>query len=311
MAAERPTRWRELSVAADGESVEAVSDLLSRYGHNQGVVVEEPYRQDHDGENFAVDPSRPVIVRTFLPDDDEAARIQQTIEQGLWHIRQIGPVGELLTRTIEEEDWADAWKEHFHVRRFGRRFIVKPSWLTYEPQPDDLVIHLDPGMAFGTGAHPSTELVLTTMESVDFNDATVLDAGAGSGILSIGAALLGAKRIDAVEIDPYAVKTMLANVEFNGIEDRITAITGPVATSIPAGAVYDVVLANLIARILIEDAAALVGQLRPGGALIASGIIIDREPDVLDAFHSHGLRLERREQGGDWVTLLMVRDSQG
>ena len=310
MATERPTRWRELSVTADGESVEAVCDLLSRFGHNQGVVVEEPYRQDHDGESFAIDPNRPVTVRTFLPDDEEAASAQAAIEQGLWHLRQIGPVGELMTRTIEEEDWANAWKEHFHVRRFGRRFVVKPSWQAYEPQADDLVIHLDPGMAFGTGAHPSTELVLTTMETVDFDGAQVLDAGAGSGILAIGAALLGAKRIDAVEIDPYAVKTMLANVEFNGLSDRITAITGPVATSIPIGAIYDVVLANLITRILIEDAAALVGQLTPGGALIASGIIADREADVLDAFRFLGLRLERREQGGDWVTLLMVRNPQ-
>jgi ribosomal protein L11 methyltransferase len=294
--------------APDGESVEAVSDLLSRYGHNQGVVVEEPYRQDRDGENFTIDPGRPVIVRTFVPDDETSTSALRAIEQGLWHLRQIGPVGELHTRTIEEEDWANAWKEHFHVRRFGRHFVVKPSWQDYQPLDDDLVIHLDPGMAFGTGAHPSTELVLKTMEAVDFHGARVLDAGAGSGILSIGAALLGARQIDAVEIDPYAVKTMAANVEINGLDDRIAPITGPVAESIPVGAVYDVVLANLIARILIEDARALVSPLKHGGALIASGIIVERETDVINAYRAHGLQLERREQGGDWVTLLLTRN---
>jgi ribosomal protein L11 methyltransferase len=307
MAVERPTRWLELSVEADAESVEAVSDLLARYGHNQGVVVEEPYRQDHDGENFAIDPTRPVVVRTFLPEDDDAEPAREAVERGLWHLRQIGPVGELQTRVVVEEDWANAWKEHFHVRRFGRRFIVKPSWQAYEPAPDDLVIHLDPGMAFGTGAHPSTELVLTLMEEVDFNGARVLDAGAGSGILSIGAALLGAAQVDAVEIDPYAVKTMVANLELNGQSDCVAAITGPVGSVIPVGARYDVVLANLIARILIEDARALTAQLRPGGVLIASGVIFDREAEVVAAFRALGCTLTLRAQGGDWVTLRFER----
>lgn len=307
MAAERPNRWLELSVEADGESVEAVSDLLARYGHNQGVVVEEPYRQDHDGENFAIDPTRPVVVRTFLPEDDAAGAAREDVERGLWHLRQIGPVGELQTRIVVEEDWANAWKEHFNVRRFGRRFIVKPSWQEYMPLPNDLVIHLDPGMAFGTGAHPSTELVLTLMEDVDFTAARVLDAGAGSGILSIGAALLGAAQVDAVEVDHYAVKTLVANVELNGLSDRISAITGPVDSVIPGDARYNVVLANMIARILIEDADALSAQLVSGGVLIASGVIFDRESEVVGAYRARGFELTRRAQGGDWVTLRFER----
>lgn len=307
MAAERPTRWLELSVEADGESVEAVSDLLARFGHNQGVVVEEPYRQDHDGENFAIDPTRPVVVRTFIPEDESTEAAREAVERGLWHLRQIGPVGELQTRIVVEEDWANAWKEHFHVRRFGRRFIVKPSWQEYEPAPQDLVIHLDPGMAFGTGAHPSTELVLTLMEDVEFTGARVLDAGAGSGILAIGAALLGAARIDAVEVDPYAVKTLIANVELNGLSDRIAAIIGPVGSVILADATYDVVLANMIARILIEDAKALTAQLAPHGVLIASGVIVEREAEVVEAYRARGFEVVRRAQGGDWVTLRFGR----
>jgi ribosomal protein L11 methyltransferase len=162
-------------------------------------------------------------------------------------------------------------------------------------------------MAFGTGAHPSTELVLTLMEDVDFDGARVLDAGAGSGILSLGATLLGAAHVDAVEIDPYAVKTMVANLELNSRSDRVTAITGPVDSVIPPDAIYDVVLANLIARILIEDAEALTGQLRPGGVLIASGVIHDREAEVVAAYRARGFTLVRRAQGGDWVTLRFER----
>lgn len=309
--ADTPNRWIELSVAADAESVESVSELLSRYGYNNGVVIEEPYRQDEDGENFEIDPARPVVVRTFLPEDDDLVEKRAAIEQGLWHLQQIGQVGSLAEQVRLEEDWENAWKQHFHVLRIGHHFVIRPTWCEHDPRPGDLVIDLDPGMAFGTGSHPSTEMCLLFMEEIDFEGASVLDAGAGSGILSIGAMLRGARHVDAVEIDPYAAKALEANIELNAMQRDVSVIVGPVGSEVPDDARYDIVIANVIARVLVENAETLVKHVAEGGSLLASGIIEDREQDVLDAFERLGFAPVARRQSTDWVTLRMERKSNG
>lgn len=301
------TAWLELSVAANAESVESVSELLGRFGYNNGVVIEEPYRQDEDGENFEIDPTRPVIVRTFVADDENGRKQKEEIERGLWHLRQIGVVGELSENRTASEDWANAWKEHFHVLRLGRRFVVRPTWRTFEPSAYDLVISLDPGMAFGTGSHPSTEMCLRLMEDIDFAGRSVLDVGAGSGILSIGARLLGAASIDAVEIDEYAARALAANIELNDMADEIPVIVGDIANVLPDEAVYDVVLANLIARILIENAENITRRVAPGGQIVASGIIEEREHLVLEAYAACGFTPAKRLQTKDWIALTLVR----
>lgn len=301
------TAWLELSVAANAESVESVSELLGRYGYNNGVVIEEPYRQDEDGENFQIDPTRPVIVRTFVADDEHGREQRGLIEQGLWHLRQIGVVGELTESRTESEDWANSWKEHFHVLRLGKRFVVRPTWRDYEPAADDLVISLDPGMAFGTGSHPSTEMCLRLMEEIDFDGRSVLDVGAGSGILSVGAMLLGASSVDAVEIDEYAAKALASNVELNDMTTSIPVIVGDIATALPEDAVYDIVLANLIARILIENAENITRRVADRGVIVASGIIEEREQEVLDAYAAQGFETLERRKTNDWIALTLSR----
>lgn len=301
------TAWLELSVAANAESVESVSELLGRYGYNNGVVIEEPYRQDEDGENFTIDPTRPVIVRTFVADDDSGREQKSLIEQGLWHLRHIGVVGELSESRTESEDWANSWKEHFHVLRLGTRFVVRPTWREFEPAQNDLVINLDPGMAFGTGSHPSTEMCLHLMEELDFAGKSTLDVGAGSGILSVGAVLLGATSVDAVEIDEYAAKALASNVELNDMTDTIPVIVGDIASALPGDAVYDIVLANLIARILIENAENITRRVADDGVIVASGIIEERERDVLDAYDACGFAVRERRQTNDWIALTLER----
>ncbi|CAN5606286.1 50S ribosomal protein L11 methyltransferase [soil metagenome] len=297
----------ELSVPANAESVEAVSELLGRYGHNNGVVIEEPFRQDEDGENFEIDPTRPVIVRTFVADDEHGAQQRTAIEQGLGFLRQIGGVGDLSASATEEEDWANSWKQHFQVLRLGRRFVVRPTWREYEAKPGDLVIHLDPGMAFGTGSHPSTEMCLHLMEGLDFGGKSVLDVGAGSGILSVGAMLMGASSVDAVEIDQYAAKALASNVELNDMSLQIPVIVGDIATALPQESRYEVVLANLIARILVENAGNITSRVADGGVIVASGIIEEREELVLNAYREYGFTIGERKQSKDWVALTLVR----
>lgn len=297
----------ELSVPANAESVEAVSELLGRYGYNNGVVIEEPFRQDEDGENFEIDPTRQVIVRTFVADDEHGAQQRTAIEQGLGFLRQIGGVGDLSASATEEEDWANSWKQHFQVLRLGRRFVVRPTWREYEAKPGDLVIHLDPGMAFGTGSHPSTEMCLHLMEGLDFGGKSVLDVGAGSGILSVGAMLMGASSVDAVEIDQYAAKALASNVELNDMSLQIPVIVGDIATALPQESRYEVVLANLIARILIENAGNITSRVADGGVIVASGIIEEREDLVLNAYREYGFTIGERKQSKDWVALTLVR----
>ncbi len=305
--AESGAGWIEVSVEANAESVEAVSELLARYGYNEGVAIEEPYQQDEDGDNLEIDPTRPVIVRTWLAVDARLNEQRAAIEQGLWHLSRIGGVGSPEYTERAEEDWANAWKEHFPILRIGKHFVVRPSWREYDEQPDDLMIHLDPGMAFGTGLHPSTEMCMLLMEGVDLVGKDVLDVGAGSGILSIGAIRSGAAHAVAVEIDSVAVRSLAENVGLNGMESRIDVVEGDIKEVLTPEQTYPVVLANLIARILADNAEAIASHVASPGVVIASGVIEEREQIVLDAFAALGFSVGDRRQARDWVALRLKR----
>lgn len=320
--------WLELSVQVDNEAVEAVSELLARYGYNGGVVVEPAWTPGDEGPEFSYDTARPAVLRTYIPLDAQAEDVRQRVAQALWHLGQMRPVGELQTRTLEEEDWANAWKEHYRVLRVGARTVVVPSWLEYEPQPGDVVVQMDPGMAFGTGLHPTTQLCLRLLEGYARPGQRVLDIGTGSGILAIAAARLGAAPVLALDNDPVAVQVAVENVKINGVGDTVAAAVGSLGAGqsmghwlsgdfgdqagaeAPAAAGYgsfQLILANLIAKVLVILAADLAAALEPGGALISSGIIDTREADVVAAFAAAGLRQLERHQEGEWVALVHTR----
>lgn len=296
--------WLELAVECDHEAVEPVSELFARYGFNEGVVIEEPFTQDRDGDNLAVDPTRPVTVRTFLAAADAKPDDIEAIRQALWHLGRMRHVGDLVVSERQEEDWANAWKSHFTVHRIGRKTTVRAPWHDAPPPAGEVTVVLDPGMAFGTGLHPTTRLAMQLCEDELRPGIEVIDVGTGSGVLAIAAALHGAAHVDAVDIEPVAVRATRENAERNGVSDRIRAAEGSVGPGAPFAGTYDLVLANIIARVLIELADGLVAAVRPGGTLVLSGVIEPREAEVRAAFDARGVAFARREQIEDWIGMV-------
>jgi len=310
-AAAQSGAWLELAVEADVEAVEAVSEILGRAAPG-GTSVEPAFELVDEGLGARLDPTRPAIVRAYLPARDRAAaeRAAAEVAEALGHLQAFGlrPIGELRTRMVDEADWADAWKAYFPVMRIGRRLVIRPTWRRHRRAPDDVVLALDPGMAFGTGLHPTTRLCLAGVERLAdrgvLEGTRVLDVGCGSGILAIAALKLGAARALGLDTDPIAIEATIANARRNTLVRRIRARAG----SLPSGdGPFDVVLANLIAGLLVPLAGGLRDELRPGGYLLASGIFIDREGDVRHAFEAAGLDVTGRTSEGDWVALEAVR----
>ena len=309
--AETSGRWLELSVEADAEAVEAVSEILSRVASG-GTSVEPAFDLVDEGLDARVDPGRPSVVRAYVPARDRGAaeRAAADAAEALGHLQAFGlrPIGEVTTRLVHEADWAEAWKAHFPVIRVGRRIVIKPTWRRHRAKAGDVVIALDPGMAFGTGLHPTTRLCLVALEWLAdrgrLDGARVLDVGCGSGILSIAAAKLGAKGVFAVDTDPIAVEATAANASRNGLSEVIRAGVGSVPTD---GVPFDIVCANLIASLLVDLAPALAAQLRRDGTIVASGIFADRLSEVRVAFARARLDVGEVWDEGDWVALEAMR----
>jgi ribosomal protein L11 methyltransferase len=299
--------WLELAVEADIEAVEAVSEILARVAPG-GTSVEPAFELVEEGLAARVDPTRPAVVRGYVPARDlaSAERAAAGADAQLDRLRAFGlrPIGSLRTRVVHEADWAEAWKAHFPVLRIGRRIVIRPSWLEYRRAPGDVVLALDPGMAFGTGLHPTTRLCLLALESVADRGALggrrVLDVGCGSGILSIAAVRLGAAEVLGVDVDPIAIEATIANARRNRLARRVRAREG----SLPTGeARFEIVLANLIASVLVTLAPELAAELAPQGTLVASGIFRDREAEVVGALDAAGLKTTNRWAEDDWVAL--------
>ncbi len=266
-----------------------------------------------DGLEARIDPDRPVTVRAYLPEAGETAgRAIDAARTALGHLQAFGlrPVGDLEVRRLREADWSAAWKRQFPVLRVGDRIVIRPSWRRYRRREGDVVLALDPGAAFGTGLHPTTRLCLRALErhalEGRLEGARVLDVGCGSGILGLAALRLGAASVFGVDTDSLAVETAAANARRNRLARRTRFRSGSLPSGAPA---FDLVLANLIASLLVELASLLAAELRPAsrgrppGRLVASGIFVDREPDVRRAFEAVGLAVRERETEGEWVAL--------
>ena len=295
-------KWLELSVTTPPEFVEPLSQIFYRYGHG-GVAIEQDGGFNPDEDEAPPAPDR-VTVKTYLPLNSTTQERRNRIDVGVRLVAHVSPISPLQDRVLDEEDWQNSWKEHFHVLHIGKRTVVVPTWRTYEPAESEIVITLDPGMAFGTGHHPTTRMCLELLEDLAHPAMDLLDVGCGSGILSIAAARHGARSVFGLEVDSVAVGVANQNIRENGTPQNIRIAQGSLPHPDVRPRSYDIALANISAKVVSEMACELVKALRPGGKLVASGILLDNKDGVVDALASAGGRLEETIVDGDWVTLM-------
>ncbi len=297
--------WIEVSLEVDGEAAEAVADVLRRYGH-QGVVIE------HTGFPAEVwpdeiPPADRLIVRAYFPADERVEAARQKLREAFYYMSKLYPIPEPVFTVVKEEDWAEAWKQHYHPLRLGRRLYIRPQWAAITDQrPDDIVLVMDPGMAFGTGTHPTTQLCLLAIEDLleGWPGIDVLDLGCGSGILGIAALKLGASKVLALDTDDLAVKATRENAAHNGVGDRITAQRGSLDTLKHSSRHFDLLVVNILAKVIIQLCDEGLGDVvRAGGKAIFSGIIHDQADDVEAALRRTGLEPYRRRTQDDWVCI--------
>jgi ribosomal protein L11 methyltransferase len=307
--------WTEISCTVPDELVDSLADFLVELT-GTGVSVENLTVDTFNAEEIADAPVK--TVKAYVPDDDAAPALVARLSAFLAGQAELVPgytFSPPTTTVIRDEDWATSWKVHFKPARIGRQLVIKPSWEEYQAAATDVVLELDPGMAFGTGTHHTTRLCLEALEDLFAGrgpaaDArlpaqpAVLDVGCGSGVLSIAAAKLGACRVVAVDIDPVAVQVTEENAVLNGVAAGIEASTTPLAG---LAGTFDVILANILAEELVRLAAELTGRLAPGGFLILSGILREREEYVREGFASQPLTPATVSAADDWCCLVFRR----
>ena len=311
--------WIELTVHTTTQGAEVVSDALMLSGATGTMVEDRADIPDPDKPNGyweIIDPklidSLPEDVQVhawFEPDATFQERLQALRSQ-LDMNRRLAPEVDLGTLQIDtvnvkDEDWSEVWKQFYKPFRAGKSLVVKPTWEPYNPQPGDRVIEIDPGMAFGSGTHETTGMCLELLEEAVHGGERVIDVGTGSGILAIGAALLSAKEVLAIDIDPTAVKVARENVAHNHLEQTVTTLEGNLLEKVDAQC--EVCVANIIADVICMFAAPLNDHIVPGGLFICSGIIKEREQDVTDALlAAHYTILDIRRKG-EWVAMISRR----
>lgn len=307
--------WAEISIYTTQEATEAVAAVFHELGAG-GVVIEDPdliqsYRRSGNWTD-CIFPDEPAVdfvtVVAYLPSGDDLPGklriLSDRIDELAGHSLDKGR-GTIHWREVREAEWADAWKQYFHTSRIGERFVVKPSWEEYAPQAGDLVLDLDPGMAFGTGTHGTTILCLENLEVLVKTGMTVFDIGAGSGILSIAAAKLGAATVKAIEYDAMAAETARRNVETNEVDSIVEVFQGNLLADVTGQA--DVIVANLVADLILKMAPSLPEHLKQDGCFLGSGITKERLPDVTNALAQQGLVVTKVTEAGEWAAVVACR----
>jgi ribosomal protein L11 methyltransferase len=307
-------KWSEISILTTNEAIEPISNILHESGAS-GVVIEDPAelikeREDMFGEIYQLNPddypSEGVLVKAYLPVNSFLGETVDEIKQGITNLVTYDiDIGEnkVEISEVNEEEWATAWKKYYHPVKISDKFTIVPTWEDYTPvHSDELIIELDPGMAFGTGTHPTTVMCIQALERIVKEHDTVIDVGTGSGVLSIAAAQLAADNVRAYDLDEVAVRSARLNVKLNKVQQTVTVDANNLLNGVTGQA--DVIVANILAEIILrftEDAFELV---KPGGFFITSGIIQPKKQEVREALETAGFIIEEIMVMEDWVAII-------
>ena len=307
-------KWSELSIHTTEEAVDAISNILHEAGAS-GVVIEdsqdfERQRDQQYGEIYALDredfPQEGVIVKAYLPVSSFLAENVKEIKLAINNLKKFDinlGANEVSLSEVDEEDWSTAWKQYYHPVKISNRFTIVPTWENYEPvESDELMIELDPGMAFGTGTHPTTVMSLQALEKHVQQGMYVTDVGTGSGVLAIGASMLGANHVHALDLDPIAVRSAKENIALNKIGGTIDVVEGDLLDTVKEPA--DIVVANILAEIIMTFTDDAYTVVKPGGLFITSGIIETKKEDVKQSLTNAGFIIDEVMMMEDWVTIV-------
>ena len=298
-------KWLELSVEAPPEYVEPLTHIFYRYGEG-GVAIESPADFSPDEGERAPQPKTLKVV-TFVPLDESARTRKSNIEVAVRLVGHFASISEIKEREVEEEDWESNWKEYFHPIRVGSNLVICPTWRSHKSLEGDVLIKLDPGMAFGTGHHPTTRMCMELLETLIVGGEKVIDVGCGSGILSISAAKLGAGDILGIEVESRSVEVALENCKLNGISPQVTILNGSFPEIRVENASFDVALANIAAKVVINLSEYIAGAVAIGGRLVLSGILKDTLKDVEKEYFLYGVHFDKVLVDGDWTAVLATK----
>ncbi|WP_226673178.1 50S ribosomal protein L11 methyltransferase [Rossellomorea aquimaris] len=310
-------KWSEISILTTNEAIEPISNILHESGAS-GVVIEDPAelikeREDMFGEIYQLNPddypTDGVLVKAYLPVNSFLGETVDEIKQGITNLVTYDiDIGEnkVEISEVNEEEWATAWKKYYHPVKISDKFTIVPTWEDYTPvHSDELIIELDPGMAFGTGTHPTTVMCIQALERIVKEHDSVIDVGTGSGVLSIASALLAADKVRAYDLDEVAVRSARLNVKLNKVQKTVSVDANNLLNGVTGQA--DVIVANILAEIILrftEDAYELV---KPGGYFITSGIIQPKKQEVRDSLEAAGFKIEEIMVMEDWVAIIALK----
>lgn len=311
-------KWSEICIHTTNEAIEPISNILHEAGAS-GVVIEDPFelvkeREDQFGEIYQLNPKdypdEGVIIKAYIPVTsflgETVDAIKDAINNLIIHNIDIGRNTVTLSE-VNEEEWATAWKKYYHPVKISERFTIVPTWEEYSPvSSDELIIELDPGMAFGTGTHPTTVMCIQALERTVQNGAVVIDVGTGTGVLSIASSLLGAKQVLALDLDEVAVKSARLNSKLNKTHEVVTVEQNNLLDGIDMDA--DIIVANILAEVILRFTDDVAKLVKPNGYFISSGIILQKKDEVKLAIEKAGFTVMETIQMEDWIAMIAKKN---